>query len=172
MPSNLKVVSNTPYYISSQIIYNIIRFRKYIKTAILTVQKEVGEKTISSPGSKNYGPISVLNYIYTNSKICYSLSKDVFFPKPEVSSVVLKIKPLEKPKFQISEEKKFNDFLKHIFMLRRKKLINVVNKVFGLEKSEFEKISEANKIETGIRVENLTPEELYKFFLLINPKIK
>ncbi|MCK9266212.1 16S rRNA (adenine(1518)-N(6)/adenine(1519)-N(6))-dimethyltransferase RsmA [bacterium] len=168
LPPKVKLISNTPYYLSSQISFKIIQFRDHISTALITVQKEVGEKITSKWGSKNYGELSVLNYIYTNSKICYSLKRDVFFPKPEVNSVVVKIQPLEKPKFQIEEEKSFQNFLHHIFMLRRKKLINVINKVFSLKKEVFKNISTEELLFFDKRAEDLTPENIYKVFTIIN----
>lgn len=169
LPSKkIKVISNTPYYLSSQIAMAVIKLRKKIKLALLTVQKEVGEKMTGSPGHKNYGPVSVLNYIYTDIKICYSLKKDVFFPRPEVNSVVVKIMPLEQPKIHIKEEQLFADFLFNIFKYRRKKLSNVANRIFLLEKDAFENAVAKAGISPDIRAENLAPEELYKIFEIVN----
>ncbi|HNS32177.1 MAG TPA: 16S rRNA (adenine(1518)-N(6)/adenine(1519)-N(6))-dimethyltransferase RsmA [bacterium] len=171
LPSKVKLISNTPYYMSSQIAFSVIRLREKIKTALLTVQKEVGEKITGKPGNKNYGAISVLSHIYTDSKICYSLSKNVFFPKPEVNSVVVKIEPLEKPKFHIEEEKLFRDFLSRIFMLRRKKLINVANKMFGIDKEEFKKAAKMANIVPDARAEDLSPEEICSIFGIVKDSI-
>lgn len=168
LPERVKVIGNTPYYISSPIAFRILEFHRKIKLALLTVQKEVGERFTAGPGSKNYGAISVLMSIYTDAKICYSLKRDVFFPKPEVSSVVVKIVPLEKPKIDVKCEKKFWEFLPLIFSFRRKKLPNVVNKVFKVEKAVFKKAVEKENISPDARVEDLTPEEIYRIFEIIN----
>jgi len=167
LPSKVKFISNTPYYVSSQIAFNLIKFRRKIKFALLTVQKEVGEKITGAPGHKNYGPVSVLYHIYTDSKICYSLKKEVFFPKPEVNSVVLRVEPLEMPKIHIKEEKLFLDFLHDIFMCRRKKLANVVDKIFGIDKGLFKKAAEGKNISPDMRAEALNPQEIYEVFKIV-----
>lgn len=167
LPCRVKVIGNTPYYISSPIAFRVLRHHRKIKLALLTVQKEVGERFTAGPGSKDYGAISVLMSIYTDAKICYSLKRDVFFPKPEVNSVVVKIVPLEKPKIDVAFEKKFWEFLPLIFSFRRKKLSNVVNKVFKMEKAAFRKALEKEDISPDARVEDLVPEQIYGIFKIV-----
>ncbi len=167
IPPGVVVVSNTPYYISSQIAFRVIRQRRRIREALLTVQKEVGERITAGPGKKNYSAISVLYSIYTESRICYSLSKDVFFPKPGVNSVVVKVLPLEKPKFHIEDENLFIDFLSRIFMLRRKKLSNVVNKLFEVNKGDFIRAAVKEGIEEGTRAEDLSPGQICVIYSIV-----
>ncbi|MGC8976252.1 MAG: 16S rRNA (adenine(1518)-N(6)/adenine(1519)-N(6))-dimethyltransferase RsmA [Candidatus Ratteibacteria bacterium] len=162
-----KVIGNTPYYLSSPIVFHLLKFLKKIKVILLTVQKEVGEKFVGKPGNKNYGPISVLLYIYTDSKICYYLNRNVFYPKPKVESVGVKILPLKKPRIKIKNEKRFFEFLPLIFSYRRKKLTNVVKKVFKIDKLMLKEKLEKNLISPEKRVEELTPEQIYKLFEII-----
>jgi len=164
----VKVIGNTPYYLSSPIVFHILKFSQKIDISLLTVQKEVGEKFVACPGNKNYGPISVLLSLYTNSKICYSLKKDVFFPKPEVESVAVKIIPLKEPKIEV--EKKFWEFLPLIFNNRRKKLVNVINKIFKLSKEDIIKIINKIGISENSRVEELEPEKIYQLYLELKTK--
>ena len=158
----IKVIGNTPYYLSTPIVLHILKFYKKVKLALLTVQKEVGEKFVAKSGSKNYGPVSVLLSLYTESKICYFLKKDVFFPKPEVESVTVKIVPLKEPKIEV--EKGFWEFLPLIFSYRRKKLTNVINKVFKKEKKDITKLVEEIGIDSNRRVEELSPEKIYQLY--------
>lgn len=167
----VKVIGNTPYYLSTPILFHILKFYKKIKMALLTVQKEVGERFVATPGSKKYSSISVLLYIYTDSKICYPLKKDVFYPKPKVESVAIKIVPLKKPRINIEDEKKFWDFLPFIFSYRRKKIPNVVKKVFKIEKGIFERKLIENQLSPEKRVEEFYPEQIYQIFEIIK-KIK
>jgi len=158
----VKVIGNTPYYLSTPIVLHILKFYKKVKLALLTVQKEVGEKFVAKSGNKNYGPVSVLLSLYTESKICYFLKKDVFFPKPEVESVAVKIVPLMEPKIEI--EKEFWEFLPLIFSYRRKKIINVINKVFKKEKIDIIKLLEEIGVNSNRRVEELNPEKIYQLY--------
>ncbi len=163
----VKVISNTPYYLSMPILFHILKFKEKIKLALLTVQKEVGEKFVAKPGSKQYSSVSVLLYIYTDTKICYSLNKNVFYPRPKVDSVVVKIIPLEKPKIKVNDEKRFFDFLPLIFSYRRKKLTNVIKRVFKLEKKVLEKKLIENGIPIEKRAEELEPEQIYTIYRVI-----
>jgi 16S rRNA (adenine1518-N6/adenine1519-N6)-dimethyltransferase len=163
----VKVIGNTPYYLSMPILFHILKFKEKIKLALLTVQKEVGEKFVAKQGSKQYSSVSVLLYIYTDTKICYSLNKNVFYPKPKVDSVVVKIIPLKKPRIEIDNEKKFFDFLPLIFSYRRKKLTNVIKKVFKIEKEILEKELVKNGISKEKRAEELLPEEIYILYKIV-----
>ncbi len=163
----IKVIGNTPYYLSSPIVFHILKFYRKIKLALLTVQKEVGERFVGKPGSKQYCPISVLLYFYTDTKICYFLNKNVFYPRPKVESVVVKIVPLKKPRIKIENEKKFYEFLPLIFSYRRKKLTNVVKRVFKIEKDVLVKELSNYEILPQKRVEQLTPEEIFQLFNII-----
>ncbi len=167
LPGKVKVIGNTPYYISLPIVFKILVMRDKIKSALLTVQKEVGERLTAEPGSKHYGAVSVLLSIYSRAKICYFLRKDVFFPKPEVGSVAVRIVPLEKSVIKIDNEKEFWEFLPRIFNLRRKKISNVAHKIFGIEKEGLKELLKKEQISPDIRVETLTPEEIYKVFKII-----
>ncbi len=167
----VKVIGNTPYYLSSPILFHILKYLKKIKLALLTVQKEVGEKFVGKPKTKQYGPISVILYIYTNTKICYFLNKNVFFPRPKVESVAVRIVPLRKPRIKIENKKKFFEFLPLIFSHRRKKLTNVVKSVFNIDKEIMEKTLRLYNISPLKRVEELTPEEIYQLFRIINEKV-
>lgn len=167
LPGKVKVVGNLPYYISLPIIFKILSVRDRIELALFTVQKEVGERLTGTPGSKNYGPVSVLISIYSDAKICYLLKKDVFFPRPEVSSVAITIKPRVSPLIKIENEKAFWEFLPGIFNLRRKKIPNVVHKIFGIDKEVFQNHLKECGISPDVRVETLPPEDIYRVFKII-----
>jgi 16S rRNA (adenine1518-N6/adenine1519-N6)-dimethyltransferase len=163
----VKVIGNTPYYLSMPILFHILKFKGKIKLALLTVQKEVGEKFIAKPGTKQYSSVSVLLYIYTDTKICYSLKKNVFYPRPKVDSVAVKIIPLKKARIEIDDKKNFFDFLPLIFSYRRKKLTNVIKRVFKIEKTIMERELIENEISPEKRAEELLPEQIYILYKII-----
>jgi 16S rRNA (adenine1518-N6/adenine1519-N6)-dimethyltransferase len=167
-PGKVKVISNTPYYLSGPIVMHLLKFYKKVELALVTVQKEVGEKITGKPGNKNYGAVSVLMALYTDAKICYFLKRATFFPSPEVDSVAVRIIPFEEPKISIENEKKFFEFLPLIFSHRRKKLPNVVNKIFKVSKAELRKDLEKENISPDCRVEELQPEEIYKIYRVLH----
>ena len=167
LPENVKIVGNIPYYIASPIACHILRMREKISEALIVVQKEVGKRFVARCNSKTYGILSVFFELYTESKICYSLGKDVFFPKPKVDSLAIIIKPVSKPGIRIEDEKKFWNFLPLIFSHRRKKLSNVVHTVFNLDKNVFEKNLNEMGFGQNVRIEQLPPKDIYKLFEII-----
>lgn len=167
LKEKVKVIGNLPYYISSPIILDILKNREKIKLALLTVQKEFGERLVAEPGNKNYGTLSVLIDLYTDAKICYSLKKHLFYPQPDVDSVVILIRPLPEPKIFIKDEKKFFEFLPLIFSHRRKKIVNVINLVWKKEKDEIMEKLKKYGISPDVRVEKLTSIMIYKVFQVI-----
>jgi len=167
LKGKVKVIGNLPYYIASPIIFDILKNRKKVKLALFTVQKEFGERLVAGPGSKNYGILSVLINLYTETKICYSLKRHLFYPQPDVDSVVILICPLSEPRIFIKDEKKFWKFLPLIFSYRRKKIINVINIVWKEEKEYIDKKLRKSGINPNIRVEQLESEKIYEVFKVV-----
>ena len=161
------VISNTPYHLSSQIAAHILRFRRKVARALLTVQREVGERFIACPGSKAYGALTVLLALYTDTRICYALPNQVFFPRPEVASVLVRIQPLSRPRACLKGEQEFSAFLPRIFHCRRKTLVNVARREFAVEKAAFERELRGLGVGSMARVEDLPPETICAVYSLI-----
>ncbi|MCM8768751.1 MAG: 16S rRNA (adenine(1518)-N(6)/adenine(1519)-N(6))-dimethyltransferase RsmA [Candidatus Omnitrophica bacterium] len=165
LPGKAKLISNTPYYLSTAIVFHLLHYLSHISLVLLTVQKEVGERLVASPGSKAYAPISVLVSLYGTARICYALSRSVFFPQPEVDSVVVKIFPRKKLLVPAEDRSPFEKILPLFFRFRRKKLSNVLQQVFGVEKDFFEGWLREAGLSLTVRIEQLTPEQIYAVFL-------
>ena len=114
-----KVFGNVPYNISSQIIFKLLKLN-ICDNIIIMLQKELGERIVSSHGSKQYGRISVMVQTFYKVEIISQISKNVFYPKPKVSSCILKFK---KKNININFEN-FEKLIKEAFKQRRKKLKN------------------------------------------------
>ncbi len=123
------------------------------------MQKEVGERILASHGTKNYGIISpILNYYYDIEKIV-SVSNKVFYPRPEVDSVVLSFSCREKRNLNSEEEKVFKEVVKGSFANRRKTIINSLTSYLPLDK-EFIRLALSNSgIDEKRRGETLNIEE-------------
>lgn len=116
------LIANLPYYITTPIINKVIS-ETSVDEMIVMVQKEVGDRFMAKPNSKNYNSLSVfLQYYFDVSKVTL-VSKNSFFPKPNVDSVVVKFS-------RKSELLKVNDldfffrFVKDAFTQKRKNLRN------------------------------------------------
>jgi len=86
----LYVISNTPYYLTSQILFVLLDARASIQEAVLTMQKEVAERLVATPRTKAYGILSVLMQLYANPEYLFSVSRHVFTPQPNVTSAAVR----------------------------------------------------------------------------------
>ena len=120
LPDGIKIIGNLPYYISSPILFRLLRIPNWLKM-VLMFQKEVAERIVSEPGKKSYGRISVMCQAYCHVNIEFIVSQDVFQPKPDVDSAVLSFTPRSD---ELPEMSPFSDFIRQAFSQRRKKLKN------------------------------------------------
>jgi 16S rRNA (adenine1518-N6/adenine1519-N6)-dimethyltransferase len=130
----LAVVGNLPYQITSPLLFTLMRESAAIAQAVLMMQQEVGARLLASPGTKDYGILSVLSQYYFRVIRLFHLSPGNFYPPPQVGSVVLRFLP-ETPAAAALDEALLQRLVKAAFGHRRKTLANtLVSKagVFGL----------------------------------------
>ena len=87
------VMGNLPYNISSQVLVQLVKFRKTVSRAILMFQKEVADRIVAKPKTKDFGRLSVLCNWRLEIKKHFDVSKNCFSPKPKINSTVLSFKP-------------------------------------------------------------------------------
>lgn len=156
--SNIKVVANLPYYITTPIIMKLLEDRINIKSITVMVQKEVGERLCATHLDKEYGAISVSVRYYTNPQIIIDVPKENFLPSPEVDSCVIKLDLLENPRVELKNEKLFFRLIKGAFTQRRKTINNSLT-CTGKSKEEINEILQKLNIEPKLRAENLSLED-------------
>ena len=122
MTKNFKVVANLPYYITTQILLTLLEKNLPITKIVTMVQKEVAERMISPPNSKNYGAMSVAVQFRSNVKISFDVPPESFLPRPEVTSSVV-VCDIHQPKFNV-DENFFKKVVRAAFAQRRKTLVN------------------------------------------------
>jgi len=121
--SRVLVVSNIPYYITTPIISKLLKEGKGIDEFYLMVQKEVGLRLTSKPSTKDYNAFSVFISHLAEVSLCFPISQNSFIPKPDVDSLMIRIKRIE-PKERIENLEHFQSFIQNIFENRRKTLMN------------------------------------------------
>lgn len=161
-----RVVGNIPYNITSPILFKLIENNKLIHDAVFMVQLEVAKRMIANKGTKDYGILAVVLKFFTETKLCFKISPNVFYPKPNVYSALVHIN--FKDISNSEEEKKlFIQIVKASFGNRRKILKNS----FG--NSIFHEIDFTNSgIDLSLRAENLVVDDfiqLAKYVKKISP---
>ncbi|PEN13389.1 ribosomal RNA small subunit methyltransferase A [Longibacter salinarum] len=87
----LHVISNTPYYLTTEILFALLEARGHVAEAVLTMQKEVAERIVAEPRTKAYGILSVLLQLFASPHYAFTVSRHVFYPQPDVTSAVLHV---------------------------------------------------------------------------------
>lgn len=151
---NLYVIANIPYYITTPIIKKITFANINPQGLVLMVQKEVADRLSANPKTKDYGYITVLlNYFYDIKKL-FNVSKNCFYPRPNVDSAIIKLTPNNKEKTDFNI---FNNLIESAFQFKRKNLRNNL-KTFNLD--IISSVLEANGYSLNNRAEEI-PIEVY-----------
>lgn len=120
------VAGNLPYNISSQILIKLAMSRKLIRRAVVMLQKELAQRILEKPGSREYGRISVIMQYCSDLKKIIEVKAENFYPKPKVDSMVLLINFKERPDFPANNEEFLLKVIKAAFGQRRKILKNAL----------------------------------------------
>jgi len=154
----VKVVANLPYYITTPIVMSLLEKKLKISSIVVMVQKEVAERMVARPGSKDYGALSVAVQYYTNPHIITVVDPHCFIPQPKVSSVVIKLDILENPSVVVEDEEKFFKVVKAAFGQRRKTLVNALfnSGAFKMTKEEIKAVLKNIDVDENQRGESLS----------------
>jgi 16S rRNA (adenine1518-N6/adenine1519-N6)-dimethyltransferase len=119
-----KVVANIPYYITTPLIFKVMEAKHLLRSMTLTIQKEVAERIVASPGNKDYGVLSLSVQYYADAKLKFIVPAGAFRPVPKVDSSVIRIDILDKPAVSVINETTFFKMIRAGFSQRRKTLSN------------------------------------------------
>ena len=120
--SNIHLIANLPYYITTPIINKVISEVR-IDEMIIMVQKEVGDRFKANPGTKDYNSLSVFLQYYFDIEKVVLVSKNSFIPRPKVDSIVVKF-TRKKELLYVKDEELFFKFVRDSFKQKRKNLRN------------------------------------------------
>ena len=130
--NDLAVIGNFPYNISSQIFFQILKYRNNVSECVGMIQKEVAERIASKPGSKTYGILSVLLQAWYDIEYLFTVNENVFNPPPKVKSAVIRLKRNNVKELEC-DEKLFVTVVKQAFNQRRKTLRNSLRSLIPAE---------------------------------------
>ena len=153
------IFGNLPYNISSQILVQIIKFKKWppkFCNLVFMFQKELGEKIIGSYHSSNYGRLSILSNLRLKTINKFYVTPNCFKPKPKVNYMVIHLQP-KKELFNIKNIAQLEK-VTNIFFSNKRKMINKnIKKI--LNEDQIKKIDNLN---IYLRPSEIKPEIYYK----------
>jgi 16S rRNA (adenine1518-N6/adenine1519-N6)-dimethyltransferase len=122
---NTSIMGNFPYNISSQIVFRMVEYKHLFSELIGMFQLEMAKRIVASPGTKDYGVISVLTQTAYTGSIIIHVGPDEFMPPPRVNSAVIKLVRHDDFSMPCSE-KWLRKVVKSAFGQRRKMLRNTL----------------------------------------------
>ena len=159
----LNICSNLPYYVTTPILFKIFESDLDINKITVMVQKEVGDRLNAKVGSEDYGALSIeVQYLY-DVKLEMNISRQVFYPQPNVDSAIITFTP--KIKRNKEFENKFFDLVKNCFRMRRKTLNNNLKDIYDSE--TINKIYNEMNLDKNIRAEQLSLNDYLKMYKVI-----
>ncbi|MBX3413490.1 MAG: ribosomal RNA small subunit methyltransferase A [Pirellulales bacterium] len=122
----LKLVANLPYNVATPIISNLLLTEIVPCSMTITIQKELADRIMASPRSKDYSALSVWLQSQCRIELIRVLPPTVFWPRPKVSSAIIRLTLEPERRREITELRFFHDFVRAIFLHRRKFLRGVL----------------------------------------------
>ncbi|MFH1995961.1 MAG: 16S rRNA (adenine(1518)-N(6)/adenine(1519)-N(6))-dimethyltransferase RsmA [Candidatus Omnitrophota bacterium] len=120
------VVGNLPYCITSPILHYFIRQRERISAALITIQREVSDRLLAKPHSKEYGSLTCLVQFYFKPSRVFTMPRNSFYPAPEVSSNFVRLVVRSEPPVKVKNEELMFLVIRAGFNQRRKTFVNAV----------------------------------------------
>jgi len=124
LTGKLRVFGNLPYNIATAVIQHLIGFRSWISDMIVMLQREVVDRILSVPGSKQYGYLSVVVQYHCEASRLFTVAPQAFRPVPKVYSTVVHLKVREQPPVKVADETFFFQLVSACFAERRKTIQN------------------------------------------------
>ncbi|MGL4951537.1 MAG: 16S rRNA (adenine(1518)-N(6)/adenine(1519)-N(6))-dimethyltransferase RsmA [Mycoplasma sp.] len=159
--TNVKVVANLPYSISSKIILKLIKVQSIDEINIL-IQKEMAERLLAKINTKNYNSFTILVSMFADVQVKLKVSKNEFIPIPEVESWFISVK--KHNNFNVNFDA-IDKLLRVSFSARRKKLTSNLSNVY--DKAKVLKIFNDLSWSENLRAENLSKEDYIKLLELL-----
>jgi 16S rRNA (adenine1518-N6/adenine1519-N6)-dimethyltransferase len=158
--SRLLVFGNLPYNISSQILVKLMESRRHVSRCILMFQKELAQRLMAGPGTRDYGRISAMLQYCSEIRHLATVPAHLFYPKPKIDSEVIEI-DFSKPSHRVAADEAFLfRVIKAAFSKRRKTLKNALStSELGMVSTEVSRALEAAGIAPSRRAETLAVGE-------------
>lgn len=167
-PEALLVVGNIPYNITSPILFDILE-RPRPSRAILMVQREVADRVLAAPGTREYGALAVGVQSVARVERVMHVPRKAFRPVPRVDSTVIRIVPLRPPPLTIEDERRLRALTRMIFQWRRKQIQKTLRRHpdAALSRDVVEGVARMGGWDFSRRPETFTPQDLMRMARLL-----
>jgi 16S rRNA (adenine1518-N6/adenine1519-N6)-dimethyltransferase len=173
--ARLKLVANLPYAVAAPVISNFLISDLAFERMVVMVQSEIAERLLASPGTKDYGALTVLvQSLAAVEPIRRRLPPAVFWPRPQVDSAIIAILPDPGRRARVGDPLRFREFLRDLYAHRRKNLRGALAGLpsDGLTKTEVDRRLANLELDGKNRAENLSVEQHLAMFQEFSEKAR
>jgi 16S rRNA (adenine1518-N6/adenine1519-N6)-dimethyltransferase len=158
----LKLVANLPYSIATPVISNLLLTDTVPVSMTVTIQKELAERIVAQPGTKDYGALSVWVQSQCRAEVVRTMPPSAFWPRPLVTSAIVHIELDAEKRGHIADLRYFHDFVRSMFFHRRKFLRSVLISALkeDLDKRAIDEILTELDFGADARAEQLSVEKM------------
>lgn len=149
IPGGLRITGNLPYNISTPVLFHLFKMSRWMDDMTFMLQREVVERMTASPGSRNYGRLSVMLEYHCAVERLFHVPPEAFRPRPKVRSSVVRLLPRRPRPLQAADEAALATVVRTAFGQRRKTLRN------GLKSLAAADVIERLPVDLGARPEQL-----------------
>ena len=153
------VVANLPYYITTPLVTKLLEESEKVQGLSIMVQEEVAERFCAKENTAEYGSITAAIALKGEAKIVKRVSRNLFYPRPNVDSAVVKI-TFDRGRVAVKSEKAYRQTVKCAFLNRRKTLENNLVNFFKLTREQAKAVLSSAGIDEKARGETLSPQRL------------
>lgn len=168
---SFKVVANLPYYITTPLAMRFIESSLDVRSITIMVQKEVALRFVAKPNTADYSAITLAIEMAGNAQITRNVSRNMFFPSPNVDSAVVRI-DIDRTKLDGENAPLLHKLVRSSFAMRRKTLANNLSVAFQIDKQEAGKLIEEAGFSPMVRGEALSLDDYKKLTKTLETRIK
>ncbi|MBI1803120.1 MAG: ribosomal RNA small subunit methyltransferase A [Ignavibacteriae bacterium] len=165
----LRIVGNIPYHLTSPILFKVFDESIAVRDLTIMIQREVAQRIVADPGTKNYGILSVFSQFYGAPRLLFNVSPNCFYPKPKVTSSVVHLDLHERLPHRVNDAL-FRIVVKTAFGKRRKTLRNSL-KFLPYDESTVERLVSTIDFPMEKRPEDLSVEEFVQLTHLVEQRL-
>lgn len=131
--AHLRVIGNLPYNISTPLLLHLVRYSAQIDDMHFMLQKEVVERIAATPGTKEYGRLSVMLQYHCEVEHLFNVPPEAFEPQPKVDSAIVRLIPYRTAPFEQVDIEALERIVASSFAMRRKTLNNNLKGIVSID---------------------------------------
>lgn len=161
----IKFIGNLPYSSGNEILRRFLDAPSPVTNAVVMVQKEVADRYVAKPRTKDYGVLSLMLQQRWRPTVLKTVGPGIFHPRPAVDSTIVRFDPRAVDELAVHSGEVFSSVVKQGFSRRRKQLHNNL----PVESDHWQGIVEVLGVKPGVRAEELTLEQWVALSELLDP---